>query len=156
MAYTKGTSNGYIWSDYANNLKSGSWNDTANWTIHHMPDGEVMFRNTYYNGSKNRYDLCLSTYGRNWQVTSSVCDTGDNKQRFKLLPTQSGATLVKNSVYGCLYTHSGTENYLIYSDTCPSTSQSREVPSKWLWSLIPPLKASKPMVCGKGQLSCKN
>ncbi|WP_145521129.1 RICIN domain-containing protein [Yersinia mollaretii] len=119
--------NQYLWADYAHNL-SGSWKANANWGLLYNIDGTVSFTN-------QNSELCIQHYGTDYQIVEYKCTSRHEKQKFNFELTHSGAILIKFAHNGeCLYMHSGTRYYSIYSGVCDRAD------SKFYWAIIPPLK----------------
>lgn len=99
----------------------------SNWNVKYG-NGYVTFENQAH--PKN----CLTYGGKNKQLALRTCE--DKKdQFFELLPTSTGANLIKAwNVNQCVYHYNGWFGIYVYSGACPG---KKAVENKWLWGLIP-------------------
>lgn len=119
------SSHSWLWWYNSNTGYITSVKEKANWYLQFV-DGYIAFQNHKYPG------YCLMRQYIDDPLALKACDYSQSSQFFKLIPTESGATLIKTKDYDlCLY--------LRYSEVltglCP---KSKEVESYWLWSLLPP------------------
>ena len=96
--------------------------------LHTISDRTVPFVN-------QSVGLCLQHCGTNYWIVEHKCTKDHAKQKFNFKLISSGDILI-NLAYNseCLYLHSCTRYYSVYSDVCDQTNKS------FYWVIVPPLE----------------
>lgn len=116
-----------IWADYMSEVRKLKPN-RANWYLEFV-DGYVVF------WSQEFSSFCLTYIGREHQLEGRTCDYLQDTQFFELIPTFSGASLIKvKDKNQCIYVYDGFTGYSVYTGDCPV---GEEVDNKFLWSIVP-------------------
>lgn len=125
--------NQYLSVDQAYALKTDYWKKSALWRLYPNHDGTFALKVSH--GASGVDELCLTRYANDDQPTEDSCTIGNENQKIQIVPTNTGALVLKFPAYSeCLGVRYGS-NSKKYAIT--STCEAEKVNSSLLWTFNP-------------------
>jgi len=122
----------YIWGYWPYYYRSGT--DRVNWHMSNHDDGSIVLQSA-------ATGYCLTEYDYRY-VIQSICLDGQTRQRFRALPTEGGAFLLRNAIAGgqCVVMEASANYryaFVVRLESCPE--QDRVIHPRFMWVRHPPL-----------------